>query len=98
MAREVEAVFRDEIPLLARDLACLAADTDGRVGEEADALLLLLAVGGDAVGERAHVFRTSAGSTRGSCSRRDCACSRNSATNSGSAAPRGRRPGWIPHV
>src|SRR5438874_6971212 len=37
------------VPLLARDLAGLAADADRRVGEEADALLLLVAVRLEAV-------------------------------------------------
>ena len=42
-----------EVPLLARDLARLAADADRGVGEEADALLLLVAVRLPAVGRRA---------------------------------------------
>src|SRR5581483_7242261 len=99
------AVLRDEVPLLARDLARLAADAYGRVGEEADARLLVVAprlVTRGRAGrphDRAHdVFLTSSGSTRGSCSRRDSAWSRISATNSTSFLPRGRRPGRMPHV
>src|SRR5207245_4225979 len=42
LAGKDEPVLRNEIPLLARDLARLAADADGRVGEEAAALLLLI--------------------------------------------------------
>ena len=41
-----EAVLRHEVPLLARDLARLAADAHARVGEEADPWLDLQAVGG----------------------------------------------------
>src|SRR5205814_6699395 len=92
------AVRRDQVPLLAGDLARLAADADRGVGEEAHPRLLLrlrVAEPG-AVGELGHVLRTSAGSVAGSCSA--SARLRTSSTSSGSAAPRGRRPGRIPHV
>src|SRR4029079_15965780 len=45
LARPDVAVLRHEVPLLAGDLAGLAADADRRVGEEAHALLRVLAVG-----------------------------------------------------
>src|SRR5207248_3292111 len=98
------SVCGNEVPLLARDLAGLAPDADRGVREEADAFLLLVGVRLPAVGlrgqlEEVHeVFLASSGSTRGSASRRECACSRSSATKRGSSGPRGRRPGWIPHV
>src|SRR5207248_4964163 len=41
LARPDEAVLRQDVPFLARDLARLAADADGGVGEEADAALAL---------------------------------------------------------
>ena len=44
VAGEAEPVLGDAVPLLAGDLARLAADADAGVGEEADALLRLVAV------------------------------------------------------
>ena len=41
---QVQAVLGDDVPLLARDLARLAADAERGVGEEADALLGVRAV------------------------------------------------------
>src|SRR5204863_8091291 len=93
-ARPLEPVLGDEVPLLARDLAGLAADAERRVGEEADARLRLVAVGVGPGG--AHVLRSSAGSTRSARARFWCACDRSESTNSASARPRGRRPGLIP--
>ncbi len=45
LSREPERVVGHLVPFLARHLARLAADADGRVGEEPDALARLLAVG-----------------------------------------------------
>src|SRR5205814_8570743 len=50
-----QSVFRDHVPFFARDLAGLAADADRRVGEEAYARLLFIAVGPDDVLERREV-------------------------------------------
>src|SRR5207248_2587254 len=85
------------VPLLAGDLAGLAADADRRVGEEAHPLLRLVAVAGGntcAPGELGHVvFLLRSGSGRGALSRCRSARLRVSSTSSLSAAPRGRRPG-----
>src|SRR5437868_9427558 len=99
-------VLRDEVPLLARDLARFTADADRRVGEEAYAGVLLVAVRVGRCGhagrlhERAHerVVSACSDSRGGDISRREYAWSRISATKSTSAFPRGRRPGLIPHV
>src|SRR5207248_7264981 len=102
LAGPLLAVLRDEVPFLARDFARLAADAHRRVGEEPHPRLRLVAVGDALVGvrleERAHVFFASSCSTRGSCSRRESAWSRSSATNCASCGPCGRRPGRMSHV
>src|SRR5581483_424211 len=92
LPRPLAPVLRHEVPLLARDLARLAADADRGVGEEADARLLPLAVLLPAVRlgglDHAHVRSLTPGRAR----------VRNSSTRSGSALPRGRRPGRMPTV
>src|SRR2546427_1685501 len=93
VARPLDPVLRDHVPLLARDLAGLAADADGGVGEEADALLRLRPIGL----ERAHVLRTRAGSLAGVSGPSERARARRPSTNSTSAGPRGRRPGRMSH-
>src|SRR5205085_160749 len=74
LPRPDQAVLGDEVPFLAGDLAGLAADADGGVGEEAHPRLRLVAVGvrpgGGAAGDLrdAHPLPSS-GSTRGACER-----------------------------
>src|SRR3954453_2368262 len=79
-AEPILAVLRDQVPFLARNFACLAADADRRVGEEPDARMLLvlprLVPGGDAgrVHQRAHAVDLElSGSSRGAASRREYA-------------------------
>src|ERR1043166_3069195 len=62
VAGPLEPVLRDEVPLLAGDLARLAADADRRGGEEPDPRLCFVGVGGPAHGFVAFV---SSGSTWG---------------------------------
>src|SRR5205085_2192955 len=88
LSAPVETVLRDEVPLLAGDLAGLAADADGRVREEPHPLGPVVAVGGpsrrragelDGVLELlddVHVFLVSSGSTRSAPSRSACALDR----------------------
>src|SRR3954451_21998279 len=81
-ARVHEPVLGHMVPLLAGDLARLAADADARVGEEADARPRLAAVGADLKRSAAH----------------PPALRRYSSTNASSAGPRGRRPGRTSQV
>src|SRR2546421_7074387 len=72
VAAERDAVLRHHVPLLARDLARLAADAHRRVGEEAHARLDLEAVSRVTVSRhgatpRISVARTRAAAVRGEC-------------------------------
>src|SRR5205814_353720 len=84
VARPLHPMLRDDVPLLARDLARLAADADRGVGEEADPLLRLRPVRRDG----AHVERSLAGSCTTvwrASPLPESACARSASTNSTSA-------------
>src|SRR5205085_5350443 len=86
-------VLGDQVPLLAGDLAGLAADADRGVREDAHPGLRLVPVrigpGRRRAGDpgRAHVFPPSSGSTRGASARAEAASARRPATNCVSLLP-----------